>query len=448
MQASLAAAFGDRVMLTSYDYRYFPGWKFFTVHDRRATKDQAITALRKARGLEEAELIVFGDEVNDIGMMRAADRPIAMANAKPEVKALAREIIGSNNEDSVVRRIRADRERKAGAMNPAANDRARPAAVRPPSYRAAIVMNLVAVACWAVAPTFVKVINRSFPVNFQNFWRYLVSLAVLWPAYLLTADRSRVRADLAEIRRLAGKILVIALVQYAFQFTYTFSLTLIYPGLMTLVQQSSAIFGALLAVAFFPDERRVVRDRMFLTGAVFAVSGALLVVLGGGSWGSAEFNVGVLSALAGALAWALLGTLIKRWVPHVPPLLSISSVFTILVPLFLASYAAANRGLPVPRRTSDRLGADDRLGAARGRNRPVAVLPCRARDRRGHLDQHRPAHPAARNDRLVAGIRRAALRDPDRRRYRADRRQLVRDPPAPEPEELSGSTPRPRPLCR
>jgi hypothetical protein len=114
VQASLAAAFGDRVMLTSYDYRYFPGWKFFTVHDRRATKDQAIAALRKARGLEEAELVAFGDEVNDLGMMRAADLPIAMANAKPEVKALAREIIGSNNEDSVVRRIRADREKKAG----------------------------------------------------------------------------------------------------------------------------------------------------------------------------------------------------------------------------------------------------------------------------------------------------------------------------------------------
>ncbi|OHD73625.1 MAG: hypothetical protein A2177_12870 [Spirochaetes bacterium RBG_13_68_11] len=114
VHASLATAFGDRVELTSCDYRYFPGWKFFTVHDRRATKDQAIAALRKARGLEEAELVVFGDEVNDIGMMRAADRPIAMANAKPGVKVLAREIIGSNNEDSVVRRIRADREKMAG----------------------------------------------------------------------------------------------------------------------------------------------------------------------------------------------------------------------------------------------------------------------------------------------------------------------------------------------
>ncbi len=223
-----------------------------------------------------------------------------------------------------------------------------PLAHRPASYRAAIVMNLVAVACWSVAPSMVKEISRSFAVNFQNSWRYLVSLAVLWPAYLLSADRGRRRADLAEVLRLAPKIAVIALVQYAFQFGYTYSLTLIYPGLMTLVQQSSALFGVLLAFAFFPDERRIVRDRMFVTGAVLALTGAAMVILGGGAWGGAAFNLGVLSALGSALAWALLGTLIRRWLPHVPPLLAISSVFTILVPLFLASYAAANRGFPVP----------------------------------------------------------------------------------------------------
>ena len=57
---------------------------------------------------------MFGDDVNDLGMMKAADRPIAMANAKPEVKALAREVIGTNNEDSVVRRIRQIWSGKAG----------------------------------------------------------------------------------------------------------------------------------------------------------------------------------------------------------------------------------------------------------------------------------------------------------------------------------------------
>jgi 5-amino-6-(5-phospho-D-ribitylamino)uracil phosphatase len=114
LHASLASAFAGGVVLTSYDYRYFPGWKFFTAHDHRATKDQAIAALRASRGLERHELMVFGDDVNDLGMLRAADRPIAMANAKPEVKALAREVIGTNNEDSVVRRIRQDWSGKAG----------------------------------------------------------------------------------------------------------------------------------------------------------------------------------------------------------------------------------------------------------------------------------------------------------------------------------------------
>jgi len=223
-----------------------------------------------------------------------------------------------------------------------------PRAEHPPAYRAAVVMNLLAVVCWAAVPTMVKALGRSFPINLQNAWRYLVSLAVLWPAYFLTADRSRIRADLAEVRRLAGKIALIALAQFAFQVSYTFSLTLIYPGLMTLVGQTTAVFGVVLAVVFFPDERRLVRDRRFLAGAGFAFAGALLVVLGGGSWGGAAFNAGVLSALASAIAWALLATLIRRWVPHVPPLLAISSVFTILVPLFLASYAAANRGFPLP----------------------------------------------------------------------------------------------------
>lgn len=228
----------------------------------------------------------------------------------------------------------------------------RPSPAHAPSYPAAVAMNLVAVLCWAVAPTMVKAINRSFPVNFQNAWRYLVSLAVLWPVAVATADRSRLRADLAEIRRLAGKVVVIALVQYAFQFTYTYSLTFIYPGVMTLVGQTQAIFGALVAVALFPDERRVVRDYRFLAGIACAIAGAVLVVLGsgslGGASGGAAFGAGVLSVLASAVAWALLGALIKRWVPHVPSLLAISSVFTVLVPMFLASYAAANRGFPVP----------------------------------------------------------------------------------------------------
>jgi hydroxymethylpyrimidine pyrophosphatase-like HAD family hydrolase len=91
---------------TVFEYRNCPGWYFFTLHDRLATKDHAIRFLRSGWGLEEAELVVFGDDVNDEGMFRMADRCIAPSNAKAGIRALAHEIIGSNQEDSVVRYIR------------------------------------------------------------------------------------------------------------------------------------------------------------------------------------------------------------------------------------------------------------------------------------------------------------------------------------------------------
>jgi 5-amino-6-(5-phospho-D-ribitylamino)uracil phosphatase len=48
---------------------------------------------------------VFGDDVNDLGMFRIATRALATANARPELKRIAHEVIGTNGEDSVVRWI-------------------------------------------------------------------------------------------------------------------------------------------------------------------------------------------------------------------------------------------------------------------------------------------------------------------------------------------------------
>ena len=56
-------------------------------------------------GLEACRLVVFGDEVNDIGMFKAADEALAVANAIPAAKEHATEIIDSNEEDGVARYI-------------------------------------------------------------------------------------------------------------------------------------------------------------------------------------------------------------------------------------------------------------------------------------------------------------------------------------------------------
>jgi Cof subfamily protein (haloacid dehalogenase superfamily) len=87
---------------------YSPGWYWLTVHDCRATKDQAIRVLAESCGLAGGELVVFGDQSNDIKMFRTADRAVAVANAAEGLKRHATQVIGSNQEDSVVKYIRDD----------------------------------------------------------------------------------------------------------------------------------------------------------------------------------------------------------------------------------------------------------------------------------------------------------------------------------------------------
>jgi 5-amino-6-(5-phospho-D-ribitylamino)uracil phosphatase len=107
LAAEILRLYPGELTPTIYEYRYFPGWHFLTIHDRRATKDQAIRALTGMTGLDGAPLIVFGDDLNDEGMFRIADHAVAPANARDTIKRLAHEVIGANEEDSVVRWIRA-----------------------------------------------------------------------------------------------------------------------------------------------------------------------------------------------------------------------------------------------------------------------------------------------------------------------------------------------------
>lgn len=81
---------------------YNPGWYWLTIHDKRATKDQAIKSLKEHIKLPNGKVTVFGDGVNDIKMFKAADYAVAMENACLDCKNIANEIIGANTEDSVV----------------------------------------------------------------------------------------------------------------------------------------------------------------------------------------------------------------------------------------------------------------------------------------------------------------------------------------------------------
>ena len=55
------------------------------------------------QNLADCRLVVFGDQVNDIGMFRTADEAYAVAGAAPELAEHATAIIGSNDDDAVAR---------------------------------------------------------------------------------------------------------------------------------------------------------------------------------------------------------------------------------------------------------------------------------------------------------------------------------------------------------
>jgi len=97
----------DMVETHLFENQYSPGWYWLTTHDRRATKVQAIRTLMENHGLSEDDLIVFGDHINDIKIFKTASQSIAVANAAAELKRHATHVIGSNQEDSVVKYIHA-----------------------------------------------------------------------------------------------------------------------------------------------------------------------------------------------------------------------------------------------------------------------------------------------------------------------------------------------------
>jgi hydroxymethylpyrimidine pyrophosphatase-like HAD family hydrolase len=48
-----------------------------------------------------SDVLAFGDMPNDVPMLGWAGKGVAVANAHPELKAVAEEVTGSNDEDGV-----------------------------------------------------------------------------------------------------------------------------------------------------------------------------------------------------------------------------------------------------------------------------------------------------------------------------------------------------------
>lgn len=75
--------------------------------DPGVSKGRALTKLREALGLSADQCMAFGDYLNDRELLSAVSHSFAMANAHPEIRTLCRYTAPSNDEDGVVRAVRA-----------------------------------------------------------------------------------------------------------------------------------------------------------------------------------------------------------------------------------------------------------------------------------------------------------------------------------------------------
>lgn len=79
----------------------YSGEYWLEILHKDATKATAVLKLKEMLGCRR--VVVFGDHENDLSMFRIAEESYAVANAEPSVKKAATAVIGSNEEDGVVK---------------------------------------------------------------------------------------------------------------------------------------------------------------------------------------------------------------------------------------------------------------------------------------------------------------------------------------------------------
>lgn len=93
-----------------YKDSYSDDW-LIEIYSHTASKANGAHEVAEVVGAEK--ITAFGDNLNDLIMLGGADTAVAVENAVPQVKEIADIIIGTNNEDSVVKFIVVDVDKSA-----------------------------------------------------------------------------------------------------------------------------------------------------------------------------------------------------------------------------------------------------------------------------------------------------------------------------------------------
>jgi drug/metabolite transporter (DMT)-like permease len=177
------------------------------------------------------------------------------------------------------------------------------------------------IAIWSMPSLFQFYLVRYYEPFAQNFYRYSVACLAIAPFVFYRVRRGGPRIDIHAL----GLCLIPCIPNVVHQITQVVSLFYMGPGVYAIFNRSSVIFTALLALAFFPEERHIIRQWQFQLGTLLGLLGAFGVIwfqAGNGvfaaanpSGGGQDRHVawpGLLVAFTAAFSWALYAVLVKR----------------------------------------------------------------------------------------------------------------------------------------
>src|SRR5213595_2135283 len=164
---------------------------------------------------------------------------------------------------------------------------------------------------WSLPSLFMFYLNRYYDPWAQNFYRYAVACIAIMPLLLYQIHSGGPRIDMHAVKL----CLLPCLPNVVHQVTQVMALFYVGPGVYTIFTRASVIFTALLALAFFPEERIVIRQWQFQIGTLLGLIGAFGVIWFQANANSHEQHValpGLFIAFTATCCWALYGVLIKR----------------------------------------------------------------------------------------------------------------------------------------
>jgi Cof subfamily protein (haloacid dehalogenase superfamily) len=100
VKQTLEERFGTRILCQNLMVPTY-GVEVLEIFDPSVNKWEGVLHIARHHEIDPLQIVAIGDDINDLPMIRNAGLGVAMGNARPEVRAAAHRVIGSNREDGL-----------------------------------------------------------------------------------------------------------------------------------------------------------------------------------------------------------------------------------------------------------------------------------------------------------------------------------------------------------